>query len=93
MNKRIAIILVVALTGGLALGGVTAAQAGKDQAGAYAVRIEAAAGGSYHLDGGGWQVQGAASSPGYHLVAPAGATGGGTPCCCSYLPCLFRRFP
>ena len=92
MNRQMAIILVVALIGALALGGVTAAQVGKDQTGAYAVWIEAAAGGSYHLDGGGWQVQGAASSPGYHLEAPGGATEGCTPCCCSCMPCIFTSF-
>ena len=91
MNKRMAIIFVVVLTGALVLGGMALAQAGDEPAGPYAVRMAAAAGGGYHLDGGGWQVQGAAGGPGYRLEPPA-TLGGGTPCCCTYLPCIQRGY-
>jgi hypothetical protein len=90
MNRRSIFLVAVTLAVILMLGSLTLAQAGKDQGGAYAIQIEAAAGGRYHLDGGGWQVQGAAAGGGYHLAGIAGPAGGGTPCCCFYLPCTLR---
>ena len=103
MNTRIAVILVVALAGVLALSGSVLAHPGpaqdgpaqdaKDSPGPYAVRMQAAAGGAYHLDGGGWQVRGAAGGPGYRLEVVASPAGTGTPCCCTYLPCILRNNP
>jgi hypothetical protein len=93
MNKRLILILVVSLTVALALNGMALAQPGKDQAGAYAIQVEAAAGGSYHLDSGGWQVQGVAGGPGYTLEAVSAPAGSGIPCCCTWLTCIQRRQP
>jgi hypothetical protein len=108
-RRRMALILVVALAGMLALNGSVLAQDGpvrlggaqaplRDPPRQYAVRAAAAAGGGYRLSGGGWQVWGAASGPGYRLEAvgaPAGAgpeqaRNFGTPCCCVSLPCVLR---
>ena len=93
MNKRLILMLVVALTVALALNGMALAQADKDQAGAYAVQVEAASGGNYHLDSGGWRVQGVARGAGYHLEAVSAPAGSGIPCCCTYLACIQRRQP
>ncbi len=49
-----------------------------------------ASGGGYRLNGLRWQVTGASSGGGYRLQGPAGPSGG-TPCCCSYLPCLMKN--
>jgi hypothetical protein len=93
MNKRVILMLVVALIATLALNGMALAQADKDQAGTYGVQMDAASGGSYHLDGGGWRVQGEAGAPGYHLEVVADPEGSGIPCCCTYLTCVLRRQP
>jgi sugar lactone lactonase YvrE len=95
MNKRAAVILLLALVAVLVLEGVVtpgqAAQADKDGSGVYAIWMEVAAGGSYHLDAGTWQVQGTADGPGYHLESLAVPAGTGTPCCCAHLPCILRK--
>lgn len=93
MNKRLILMLVVALTVALALNGMVLAQTDKDHAGAYGVQMEAASGGSYHLDSGGWRVQGVAGGSGYHLEAMSVFAGSGTPCCCTYLTCIQRNQP
>jgi len=93
MNKRLILMLIVALTVALALNGMALAQADKDQAGAYSVQIEGASGGNYHLDSGGWRVEGVAGGPGYHLEAVSAPAGSGTPCCCTYLTCIKRSQP
>lgn len=91
MNRQWVLLVVVTLAVTLALGSLAVVQAGKDQGGRYAVEITDAAGGRYVLDNGGWQVQGSASGGGYHLLAVTGPAGGGTPCCCSYVPCILRN--
>jgi hypothetical protein len=91
MNKRLILMLVVVLIVALALNGM--ALADKDQAGAYGVQIEAASGGSYHLDSGGWRVHGVAGGAGYHLEAVSAPAGSGIPCCCTWLTCIQRRQP
>jgi hypothetical protein len=93
MNKRLILMLVVTLTVALALNCMALAQADKDQAGAYAVQVEAASGGSYHLDSGGWRVEGVAGGSGYHLEAVSAPAGNGIPCCCTWLTCIQRSQP
>lgn len=91
MNRQWVFLVVVTLAATLALGGLALAQAGKDEGGGYAVEMTGAAGGGYALDGGGWQVQGSASGGGYHLLAATNPAGSGTPCCCTYMPCILRN--
>lgn len=56
----------------------------------YFVMPGAASGGSYRLDSLA-QPGGRASSGGkYRLLRPASPSGG-TPCCCSYLPCVSKQ--
>lgn len=90
MNRSSILLVAVTMAAILLLGSLTLVQAGKDQGGGYTVQIKAVAGGGYHLDGGGWQVQGAAAGGGYHLASIAAPAGGGTPCCCVHLPCMLR---
>jgi hypothetical protein len=96
--KRVWIVVLIAVTLLLVVGmgpGAAApplAPAARDGNGVYAVRIEAAAGGRYHLDSGSWQVHGAAAGPGYHLE-PAAPTGSGIPCCCVWVPLVLCNQP
>ena len=106
MNKRVAIMLVLALAALLVAGGLTAAQPlptlatvdqplpGKDPAEVYAVRAGAAAGGGYQLMTGwqDWSVRGAASGGSYRIEVVGAVRGTGTPCCCSYLPCALKGY-
>ena len=107
MSKRVAMVMIVALAALLLAGGLTVAQppsspgtAGqplpvKDAAGDYAVQAGTAVGGAYRLAGGwqGWSVRGATGGGSYRLDLVSAVRGTGTPCCCSYLPCLWRGYP
>ena len=78
MNRRLLLLLTIALVMGLALG-------------SWLARAESAPeAASYHLESGGLRVMGASSGGSYRLLLPEGVTGSGTPCCCTYLPCLRR---
>ncbi|RCK76815.1 MAG: hypothetical protein ANABAC_3240 [Anaerolineae bacterium] len=46
----------------------------------------------YHLTGTTWQARGIASGGEYRLAGLTSPTGTGTPCCCSYLPCVLRNY-
>ena len=103
MNKRVAMVMIVALAALLLAGGLTAAEpigttgqppAGKDAAGGYAVQAGTAAGGGYQLATGwqDWSVRGAAGGGSYRLDVVGAVRGTGTPCCCSYLPCALKGY-
>jgi len=119
VNKRVAIMLILALVALLLAAGLAVAQPlfsasgdhseaasiraapqadqalqGKDPAGGYAVQAGTAAGGSYQLATGwqAWSVRGAASGGSYRLDVVSDVRGTGTPCCCSYLSCLWRGY-
>lgn len=92
MNRQWIALVVVTFAVILSLGGLALAQAGKDSGGGYVVERGTAAGGSYQLDAGAWQVQGVATGGGYRLEGLNAATGGGTPCCCVHLPCTLRDY-
>jgi hypothetical protein len=77
MNRRWMILLVIALVVGLSLGGWWLAQA---------ARPEAA---GYRLESGGLRAAGVSTGGNYRLEMP-GATTAGSPCCCTYLPCIRR---
>jgi hypothetical protein len=47
--------------------------------------------GGYRLETLSWKATGTLSGPGYLLGGTI--TGTGTPCCCSYLPCIVRGAP
>jgi hypothetical protein len=57
----------------------------------YVVEQGTASGGGYHLTSTTWQARGIASGGGYRLAVPASPAGTGTPCCCTYLPCVLRN--
>ena len=80
MNRRLILLLVVALLVSLALGGWLLAQAASPPPGEV----------GYRLETGGWRVQGVASGPGYRLELPGASSGTGTPCCCTFMPCVRR---
>lgn len=45
-----------------------------------------------HISGAVWTVEGISSGGGYHVMAlPLSPGGTGTPCCCTYLPCLLNK--
>ena len=106
MNKRVAMVMIMALVALFVAGGLTAAQspslpgtAGqplpvKDPAGDYAVQAGTAAGGAYRLATGwqDWSVRGAAGGGSYRLDVVSAVRGTGTPCCCSYLPCALKGY-
>ena len=78
MNRRLLLLLTIALVMGLALG-------------SWLARAESAPeAASYHLESGGLRVMGASSGGSYRLLLPEASAGGGTPCCCMYLPCVRR---
>ena len=87
MRIRIIVLLVVVL---LLLGGVALAQSREPPPVQYAVTQGAVSGGLYRLTSQAWQVRGVADGSGYRLTVLLGPTGTGTPCCCSYLPCLLK---
>jgi hypothetical protein len=64
----------------------------KEPAAGYAVQPGTAAGGAYQLKGADWSVRGTASGGNYQLDVVNAASGTGTPCCCSYLPCLLKGY-
>lgn len=78
----------------------TAPQAGqplppvKDAAANYAVQAGTAAGGAYQLATGemSWSVRGATGGGSYRLNLVSAVRGTGTPCCCSYLPCVLKGY-
>ena len=89
MKMRIVILLTIIA---LLLGGsvAMAQSSGQDPPVLYAVRQGVIAGEGYHLTSLTWQVSGAASGTGYHLANPSSPAGTGTPCCCTFLPCVLR---
>jgi hypothetical protein len=97
--KRVWIVALIAVTlllvAGMGQGAAALplAHAAKDGTGVYAVQIQAAAGGRYHLDSGDWRVQGVSGGSGYHLEVVVAPAGSGIPCCCTYLTCIQRRQP
>ena len=78
MNRRLLLLMTIALVMGLALGSwLVLAESAPEAA-------------SYHLEISGLRVMGASSGGSYRLLPPEAAAGGGTPCCCMYLPCVRR---
>ena len=78
MNRRLLLLLTIALVMGLALGSwLVLAESAPEAA-------------SYHLEINGLRVNGASSGGGYRLLPPEAAVSTGTPCCCTYLPCVRR---
>ncbi|MBC7228126.1 MAG: hypothetical protein H5T61_13010 [Thermoflexales bacterium] len=88
MNARTVILL--ALVALLLVGSAAWAQPGGLLSG-YVVKPGTASGGGYRLSGVTWQARGIASGGGYRLAVPVGPAGTGTPCCCTYLPCVLRN--
>ena len=78
MNRRLLLLLTIALVLGLALGSWLARAESSPEAA------------SYHLQSGGLRVMGASSGGSYRLLSPEAAVSTGTPCCCTYLPCVRR---
>jgi hypothetical protein len=89
MRRHTVLIAVAILVCALLLAGVVVAQSGAGPL--YAVARGTASGGHYRLTSPSWQVSGAASGTGYHLANPSSPAGTGTPCCCTYLPCVRRN--
>jgi hypothetical protein len=87
MRVRTIVLLIVIL---LLLGGAALAQSSEPPPVQYAVTQGVASGGLYRVTGQAWQVRGVADGDGYHLTVSLGPTGTGTPCCCSYLPCMLK---
>ena len=87
MRVRTIVLLIVVL---LLLSGAALAQSSEPPPVQYAVVQGAVSGGLYRLTSRAWQVRGAADGDGYHLTVLLGPTGTGTPCCCSYLPCMLK---
>lgn len=89
MKARTAVFLMVIVC--LLSGSVALAQSNEPPAVAQSgVTQGAASGGGYRLTSQAWQVHGVASNGEYRLTIPLGPAGTGTPCCCTYLPCLRR---
>lgn len=86
MMKAHAVILLVIIP--LLMGSVAKVHSGSVTA--YVV-TGSACGGDYCLASMTWPVQGIISGEGYYLIGPQTLTGTGTPCCCSYLPCVLRN--
>ena len=91
MMKRWMAILAT-IVGLLMVGGtVTLAQPGGQPPPARSiVRQGAASGGQYQLASFGWQVRGVSAGAGYHLKSAVQPAGTGTPCCCTFLPCVVK---
>lgn len=87
MRVRTIVSLIVVL---LLLGGAALAQSSESPPVQYAVTQRAISGGLYRLTSQAWQVRGVADGDGYHLTVSLRPTGTGTPCCCSYLPCMLK---
>ena len=87
-KTRIAVLLAIVVL--LLIGSVAPAQSNGPPPAQYIVALGTVSGGSYRLTSQVWQVGGVASSERYHLVSPASPTGTGTPCCCTYLPCVLK---
>ena len=77
MKRRLLLLLATVLIVGLVLG-------------SWLVRAESAPPAIYRLEAAGLRASGASSGGGYRLLLPGSPTGTGTPCCCTYLPCLRR---
>ena len=70
---------------------------GREPAGLYAVQPGTAAGGAYQLNSAAWSVRGTSSvsrataaGRGYRLETVGAVRGTGTPCCCTYMPCILN---
>lgn len=89
MKARIVILIVVLVF--LFAGSVATAQPnGQGPSVLYTVQQGVMGSESYHLTSLTWEVGGVVSGTGYHLTSPSSPAGTGTPCCCSYLPCIVR---
>ena len=90
MRRPLWLLALLCLIGLLVLGGSAAlAQPPAGAAApAYVVAQVQAAGGGYQLAAGTWQVSGTAGGSAYQLQSSI-LQGAG--CCCTFLPCLFRR--
>jgi len=89
MNRYTIFIAVAILICALLLAGAVVAQS--DAGPLYAVARGTASGGHYRLTSPSWQASGISSGGGYRLAGPASSAGTGTPCCCTYLPCVLRN--
>jgi hypothetical protein len=78
---------------GSAQGSALAQSSGPPSLAGYAVQQGTVSGGGYLLASTTWQARGTASGGGYRLASPLALAGTGTPCCCTYLPCLLRNYP
>jgi hypothetical protein len=87
MKTRIAILLVF-LIGALLVTGIVLAQGGVGAR----PDITALSGGHYRLVSVGVQADVVASGGGYTLLQPAASAGQGSGCCCTYLPCVLRKY-
>lgn len=83
-------VILLALVALLLVGSAAWAQSGGPPL-AYTVQPGTASGGGYRLSGVTWQVRGTAGGGGYRLAAVVSPAGTGTPCCCTYLPCVLRN--
>ncbi|MDH7484853.1 MAG: hypothetical protein QHJ81_01095 [Anaerolineae bacterium] len=76
----------------LLVGAVLAQPGGPGPAVWYTVEEGMASGGGYRLTGLAWQFSGIASGGKYRLLGPAAPALRGNGCCCTYLPCIVRRW-
>jgi hypothetical protein len=90
MRKYFWLVATLCLVGLLVLGGSAALAQAPLLAAApvYVIEQGQAAGGSYQLVAGTWQVHGTAGSFIYQVQS---AILQGAGCCCTYLPCLYRH--
>jgi hypothetical protein len=92
MKVQIAILFVfVALL--LASSAAMAQSGGQSPPRWYAVERGTTSGGGYRLTSLTWQVSGAASGAGFHLLGPAKPASSENGCCCTFLPCVIRLAP
>jgi hypothetical protein len=97
MKTRTIILLAIVallLVGGVALrqaqDSALAQSSGPLELAGNAVKQSATSGGHYRLVSTSWQVSGVSSGGGYQLAVSLSPVGTGTPCCCTYLPCVLR---
>ena len=96
MKARIVILVAVVLL--LVTTGVpqTIAPAAAQSGGQAAIQSGVASGGSYHLtsfEGKAVSAVAVASGGGYRLLRAPETPASGSGCCCTYLPCVPRRYP
>ena len=87
------LVVCCVLLAGLLVGGAQAQSPGRRlSTGPYQVEGGTISGEGYRLATTTWQVSGTASGEGYRLVGPAASELAGSGCCCTYLPCVLRRW-